>query len=277
MEPEHLGNKLLPFALELARQAETEILPLFLNVTAERKADGTEVTEADRQAEVRMRAHIQTHYPDHAILGEEQGRSGPEDARFCWVLDPIDGTAGFTIGVPLFGTLVGLLEDGEPVLGVIHLPGLDETVYAAKGSGCWYRRGKDLPRRVHTSTCSRLDEAVVSSTGIESTDLVSPGKGAFPLSEMVGKVRKFRFVTDCAQYALVARGLVDLAFDPIMSPWDIAALVPCIEEAGGAVASTKTGERAGVVFGGSLIVSSTPALLQEAFNLLRANGWAGER
>jgi len=272
MEPEHLENKLLPFALELARRAETEILPLFLNVTAERKADGTEVTEADRRAEAIMRSHIQAHYPDHAVLGEEQGRSGPEDARFCWVLDPIDGTAGFTIGVPLFGTLVGLLEDGEPVLGVIHLPGIDETVYAARGSGCWYRRGKDLPRRVHTSGCARLDEAVVSSTGIESTDLAAPATGAFPLSAFVQKARKFRFVTDCTQYALVARGLIDLAFDPVMSPWDIAALVPCVEEAGGAVASLTTGKREGVVFGGSLITAATPALLEEAFDLLEANG-----
>ena len=139
---------LLDFALELARLAEAEILPRFRRVSFSLKADGSEVTEADREAERAMRAAIAARFPDHAVLGEELGASGAADARRRWVLDPVDGTVWFTLGVPTFGTLIGLLEDGEPVVGVVHFPALGETVFAARGGGCWLRRGDAAPQRL---------------------------------------------------------------------------------------------------------------------------------
>src|SRR5262245_28297967 len=112
-----MTTELLSFALELAGVAEAEIVPRFRQVATELKSDGTVVTEADREAEKAMRARIAQRFPQHAILGEELGPDGPSGARYRWVLDPVDGTILFTLGVPTFGTLVGLLDEGQPVLG----------------------------------------------------------------------------------------------------------------------------------------------------------------
>ena len=115
-------QELLEFAVELAHVAEPSILSRYRNPTVSHKADGTEVTDADRKGEEVMRELIGRRHPGHAILGEESGAGGPADAEWRWVLDPIDGTASFSLGVPLFGTLVGLLRHGTPVVGVVHLP-----------------------------------------------------------------------------------------------------------------------------------------------------------
>jgi len=156
----------LTLALELTRIAEREILPRFQPVTVEQKADGTEVTEADRAAEAAMRAAIRTQYPGHGIIGEEGNDVNP-GSDWQWILDPIDGTTWFALGLPRFGTLVALLEEGEPVLGVIHLPITNEAVYASSGAGCWYQQGKKGPTRIYVDdSVSHLSEAFVSSAGV---------------------------------------------------------------------------------------------------------------
>lgn len=132
-----MKNEILEFALSLSRAAEAEILPVFRKCTITLKSDGTEVTEADRRAEEVMRSLIEKHCPKHRILGEEFGGSKNPTNDPIWVLDPIDGTTSFAIGLPIFGTLIAYLEGGEPQVGVIHFPAMGETVYAAKGSGCW--------------------------------------------------------------------------------------------------------------------------------------------
>ena len=253
---------LLDFALDLARTAETEIMPRFRSVAATRKPDGSEVTEADREAERQMRAQIEARYPDHAILGEEFGATGPDDARYRWVLDPLDGTAGFTLGVPLFGTLVGLLEDGAPVVGVIHFPAIGETVYAARGEGCWFRAEGMEPERVRVDPVEDLSVATASTTALHSSDvMVADGQTPYRMTALIRRAGKFRFVTDCLQHALVARGRIHVAVDTLMSPWDVAALVPCVREAGG-VAEPLDGPAADVVFAGSLLTASSAALAQ---------------
>lgn len=261
----------LDLGLKLARIAEGEILPRFRTVSVARKPDGTEVTEADREAERVMRDHLTDARPDHAVLGEEFGESGPDDARYQWVLDPVDGTAGFTIGVPLFGTLVGLLEEGTPVMGVIHFPALDETVYAARGEGCWFRTA-DGEHEVSVNSVESVEDATVTTTALHSSDVMAEAdQTPYRLTDLVPRAGKFRFVTDCLQHALVARGRTHAAIDTLMHPWDVAALVPCVREAGG-VAQPLDPEAEDVVFGGSLVTASTESLLRQVRTLLRPDG-----
>jgi histidinol-phosphatase len=258
----------LDLALDLARTAEAEILPRFRTVSVTRKPDGTEVTEADREAERVMRDRLADERPDHAVLGEEFGESGPDDARYRWVLDPVDGTAGFTIGVPLFGTLVALLENGEPVVGVIHFPAIDETVYAARGQGCWFRTADD-EGAVTVDPVASLDAATVTTTALHSSDITAANdQTPYRLTPLLRRASKFRFVTDCLQHALVARGRTHAAVDTIMHPWDIAALVPCVREAGGAAQPLDPNAK-NVVFGGSLVTAGTDSLLHEVRALLQ--------
>ena len=132
-------RSLLDFAHQIAWRAGKITLRYFQgDFVVDRKADETPVTIADRESEAFLRAAIAAHYPDHAILGEEEGLTGGADATYRWILDPIDGTKSFVHGVPLYGVMVGLVREGEPVVGVVHLPALGEVVYAARGHGCYW-------------------------------------------------------------------------------------------------------------------------------------------
>jgi histidinol-phosphatase len=261
-------QELLEFAIELAHAAQPHILSRYRNPTVSRKSDGTEVTDADQKGEEVMRELIGRRYPGHAILGEEFGAAGSADAEWRWVLDPIDGTASFSLGVPLFGTLVGLLHCGTPVVGVVHLPAIAETLYAGKGLGCWFRIPDAPPARVRVRPVASLSEAVVM--GPSSLSSVPPDereehfRRLLPLLRRAGKVR---FGGDCLQHVVVCRGLAHVAIDPVMHPWDIAALVPCVEEAGGVV-STADGHRENVVFGGSFVSCCGAQLLGEVLDIL---------
>ncbi len=113
-------------------------MPHFYNCVAEYKADGSEVTEADRNAEKRMRALIHENYPTHRVVGEEYGCTGPGESSYQWILDPVDGTHWLPLGIPTFGTLIGLLHDDVPEVGVIAFPAMREMVFAANDLGCWY-------------------------------------------------------------------------------------------------------------------------------------------
>ena len=259
------------FALELARAAADVILPFYqgaLDVKVELKDDRSPVTEADRRAEAAMRERIEQRYPEHGILGEEFGEKRSA-STLRWILDPIDGTVSFVNGVPLFGTLVALAEAGEPLLGVIHFPALDETVWAAKGRGCHYGGKPAAVRR-----CERLDEAVVCASGMHGTETDTTAnaneldnKPVAALSALIRRAKTFRGWGDCYGHALVATGRADVMVDPIISPWDVAAIVPVIEEAGGKVTDLD-GNRDGIIERGSL-VSTAGAIHEEVLSLLR--------
>jgi histidinol-phosphatase len=256
-----MDNATLEFALSLAQAAEAQIMPLFRTCTVNWKPDGSEVTEADRRAEAAMRELIKKGFRSHGVLGEEYG--GPESPTNepLWLLDPIDGTAAFALGLPTFGTLIGYLENGEPLLGVIHFPALGETVYAAKGAGCWAQlRGREATR-VRVSGVTELREAYVSTAGLSHSDIDRVGP-------LISKARRFRFISDCVQHALVAQGRIDAALDTVMHPWDIAALVPCIEEAGGVVTDLE-GQREGVVWSSHLLSTSSARLHEEVLRVVR--------
>jgi histidinol-phosphatase len=231
-------NEILEFALALSREAGQFILPRWKKVAVHHKDDGSEVTEADRGGEQLLRRRIAERYPDHAILGEEFGGEAARDAEHLWILDPVDGTASFALGLPLFGTLIGYSRQGEVCVGVIGAHALGETTYAATGHGCWYQADGAEPQRVSTSAATALSDAYVMANNLERTDM-DPRAVNSPirLSRLHAQVRRFRWSGGCMNYALLCQGRIDVALDPRMSPWDIAALAPCVREAGGVVSS----------------------------------------
>src|SRR6185295_14589526 len=265
-----MKNEILEFALSLASAAEAEIMPIYRKCAVSFKSDGSEVTEADRRAEEVMRESIGSRYPRHVVLGEEFGGPKEPTTEPLWVLDPIDGTTSFAMGLPIFGTLIAYLENGEPLVGVIHFPAMGETVYAARGSGCWVHvRGDEFPQEVKVSETSALAGAFVSAGGTKPSDIEPAKTGrCYKLSSLIEKPRKFRFISDCVQHALVAQGRIDAAIDPEMNPWDIAALIPCVEEAGGVISDLE-GVREHLTWRTSLLSSSTPELHKQILRVLR--------
>ena len=221
------------------------------------KADGSEVTVADRAAERLLRAHLAARWPDDAVLGEEYGGTLVERGR-CWLIDPIDGTASYVLGLPLFGSLVSLLVDGEPVFGCIHLAALRETTYAARGHGCWLVRDGGRPRRVRVAAPVSLARAQVGLTSVKESDLARRA-GPWRLTELARSAGRLRLVGDCVQYALLCRGALDAAVDTVMKPWDIGALAVCVAEAGGSI-SDLNGTTARLVRHSSVVAASSATL-----------------
>jgi histidinol-phosphatase len=221
------------------------------------KADGSEVTVADQAAERLLRRHLRAAWPRDAVLGEEYGGDLARVGR-CWLLDPIDGTASYVLGLPMFGTLVSLLIDGDPVFGCIHLPALRETTYAARGFGCWLTRDGARPQQVRVAARRALPDAQVGLTSMKESDLTRR-RGPWRLTQLARMVGRLRLVGDCVQYALVCRGRLDAAIDPLMKPWDIGALAPCVLEAGGSI-SDLTGQSARIVERTSFVAASSAHL-----------------
>ena len=191
-------QELLDFAIRLAATAAEQIRPYYRNCVASIKPDGTEVTEADRRAEEAVRAMIVKEFPDDGILGEEFGLSQVSKTQYQWIVDPLDGTTWFTLGLPIFGTLIALLEANEPLLGVIHFPVMGETVYAAKGLGCWFKADEAAPIQVRVGSKVGLKEAMISAAGVHSSNIVARnGETPYNLTGLIHQAKKFRFCGDC--------------------------------------------------------------------------------
>lgn len=191
----------------------------------ETKDDESPVTVADRQAEEVMRHAIEKAYPSHGILGEEHGHHQP-DAEYQWVLDPIDGTKSFVAGTYLFGTLIALVKDGVPVLGVINNPLLDDFLIGVDGQ-TWLN---EQPVRV--SNITSVHESVLTATSHRDCAIYRDGAA---YDELVKQVKNYRTWGDCHGYHLVATGGAEIMVDPIMNYWDLMALIPIIEGAGGSI------------------------------------------
>jgi histidinol phosphatase-like enzyme (inositol monophosphatase family) len=219
-------SELYAFAVEVAHEAGRSTLAHFqTSFDVETKADATPVTIADRRAEELLRARIERRFPDHAILGEEYGLTGPAGASCRWILDPVDGTRSFVHGVPLYATLVGVEVDGDPAIGVAYFPALDEMIHGARGLGAhWNGR----PCRV--SSTAALGAATFCYTSVEGF-LRSGRRDA--LERLLGATGAQRGWGDAYAHALVATGRVDLAVEPVMNVWDNAPLLPILAEAGG--------------------------------------------
>jgi len=223
------------FMLTLAEKSSDVIVPFFGKdeLPVELKADQTPVTAADRLAEKTMRDLINKRYPSHGIIGEEFG-SENENAEFVWVLDPIDGTLSFTHACPLFGTLIGLMHNGVPLLGMIHQPVLQQLLVGDNTTTTF--NGSPVSMRP-TAT---LAEATLLATDITHIDQYH-SRPAFDL--LVSQTKLFRTWGDCYGYLLLARGYADIMLDAIMNPWDILALIPIIQGANGII-TTWQGESA---------------------------------
>ncbi len=249
------------------RASDAIILKHFTRARIHHKADGSEVTVADKGAERSLRRSLGKAWPKDPVLGEEFGGSLARSGR-CWLVDPIDGTASYVLGIPMFGTLISLLIDGEPVFGCIHLSALKETTFAARGHGCFQTRAGRRARRVHVSAARPLNEAQVGLTSFKESDLSAKG-GPWRLSRVGPELRRLRLVGDCVQYALVCRGALDGAIDPLMNPWDIGPLAVCVLEAGGSV-SDLNGEQTRIVERRSFVAANT-ATLREGLCALIGN------
>ena len=219
-------NEFKIFCKELAKVSSEIIKGYFrTEINIESKADNSPVTIADKKAEEAMRELITKNFPGHGIIGEEYGESNKDD-EYKWILDPIDGTKSFICGAYSFGTLIGLLKNGKPILGVYNHPILDDFLigdnYETKINGT-----KTLMRK-----CSDLSNAVLLTTDHLSIETYQDIE---KFNNLIKKVKLYRNWGDCYGYYLLATGYADIMIDPIMSPWDLLPLIPIIKGAGGVI------------------------------------------
>lgn len=221
----------LAFALVLADLADGVTLPRFdaADFTLGWKDDRTEVTEADRETESLLASHVLEHRPEHAFFGEEHGVQGPPDAAWRWIVDPIDGTSGFVRGIPVWATLIALVDDRDDVIvAAVSAPALGRRWWAARDRGAF---ADGRPCRV--SDIVRIEDAQISVTFNDGWDeLGLTGE----LVSLLGRARRARGFGDFWQHCLVAEGALDLAVDAVgVAPYDIAAVRLVVEQAGGSL------------------------------------------
>jgi histidinol-phosphatase len=212
-------------ALRMASEAGKIILSYFqTSIQVETKTDNSPVTIADRKSEEALRKLMERHTPGYGIIGEEFGaQAGKADRE--WVIDPIDGTKAFIHGVPLFGTLLALLEGGKPVLGVISLPALGHVMHASLGGGC-HLDGK--PCRV--SAVARIEDSLLLDGSVSTMERLGHGPAWTALRT---RAKLHRGWGDCYGHFLVAAGRAEAMVDPIVSVWDVAPMAIILPEAGG--------------------------------------------
>lgn len=246
------------FLIELAERSGDFIRPYFgrKDVAVETKDDASPVTIADRGAEELMRTLIRKRFPSHGIIGEEFGDERP-DAEWVWVLDPIDGTKSFTSACPLFGTLIALLHQGQAVLGAIHQPILRQLIV---GDGQTTLLNGQMVRVRKTA---QLNQATLLTS--DTLNLAKYQNGP-ACDRLTGEVKLYRTWGDCYGYLLLASGWADVVIDPIMNPWDIAALIPVVRGAGGVITDWQGGDP----LKGNATVASTAELHAQVIAVLNS-------
>ncbi|MFS0852307.1 inositol monophosphatase family protein [Microbacterium sp. 179-I 3D4 NHS] len=223
----------LALALRLADVADAQSLPRFdaADLEVSTKADRSHVTDADLATERAIREALATERPSDGIFGEEFGAQG--DARRQWIIDPIDGTANFLRGVPLWGTMISLAVDGDPQVGVVSMPALGRRWWAATGDGAWTASDTG-PRRLTTSSVASLEEASVSFQSIAQWADAGHTEQLLTLSERVWRDRAYG---DVFAYMMLAEGRLEMVAEFDVKEYDIAAAVPIVREAGGRMTS----------------------------------------
>ena len=254
----------LNFAIELGVRAGEVILPHFRPTDARIESKLHEgydpVTQADRAAEETMRRLIDKRFPDHGVFGEEFGFR--EGSGLTWVLDPIDGTRAFVMGLLHWGTLIALFNGERPCVGVLHQPFLNET-FAGDGARAVLMRG--APRQALASrSCASMPDALCAST---SPDMFVTKAQIEGFSKVRSQVRDMRYGTDCYAYAMLASGHIDLVIEASLQAYDVQALIPIVEGAGG-VLTTWEGENA--AFGGAIVASGDPRLHEQVLKELQS-------
>ncbi len=253
------------FLHRLADAADGVTLPLFrtqlaIDIKAQSSSDIDPVTQADRQAELALRALIQDHFPDHGIQGEEFGALHP-GAINVWHLDPVDGTRQFITGMPLWGTLIGLSVQSNPMMGMISQPYTGERFFGGLNQA--FHRDRWGTRPLRTRPCAGLSDAVLFTT----TPALFQGAQRAAYQRIEERVKLVRYGTDCYAYGLLALGLVDIVIECGLKDHDIVPIVPIIEAAGGA-AVTWQGQR--MTRGGGVVVVGDARLLDEVLSFLRS-------
>ncbi|MBV8764209.1 MAG: histidinol-phosphatase [Hyphomicrobiales bacterium] len=252
------------FVETLATHSGDAILPFFRTSLAalDKSTDGAfdPVTEADRAGEVAMRRLINANFPSHGIIGEEFGAERRE-AEYVWVLDPIDGTKAFLCGLPIWGTLIGLTHRGRPVYGMINQPFSRER-FSGDGKAARYE-GPAGRRTLRVRACPSVSEAVISTT--------HPGMMAPPerqrYDRLETRAKLSRYGGDCYAYAMLAAGHIDLVVESGLNPYDIVAIIPIVEGAGGVITSW-SGEDASR--GGTIIAAGDKRVHEEALAILNS-------
>jgi len=251
-------KELLEFAVEIAQEAGAITSRYFKQaIVAERKADRSFVTIADREAERHLRARIGKAFPDDGILGEEEGENESKSGR-RWIVDPIDGTYSFVHGVPLYSVLLALEIDDEPMIGVVNVPELDEIVFAGRGLGCFLN---GQPARV--SSTGSLAEALLLYTDFGTCARNGFGAAAERLQDRVEARRTWG---DAYGHILVATGRAEIMLDPIMNVWDCAPLLSILKEAGGTFTNWRGEE---TILGGNAI-STNGLLFDEVMSIIKS-------
>lgn len=256
--------ELLATAHRLADISARAILPFFRQRLIVENKDGSggfdPVTAADRAAERVIRDELSRTYPDHCIVGEEfENAMSASDSR--WIIDPIDGTRAFIMGLPLWGTLIGHARGETPVIGLLNQPFTGERFWNDSTESFW--RGSDGSlRKLQTRMGQTLDQAILSTT---HPDLFEAGYEADAFARLRLQVRMTRYGGDCYAYAMVAMGFVDVVVEAGLKPFDIAALVPIIESAGGRVTAWDGGSP---LAGGRIVASGDPRLHDAVLDVL---------
>ncbi len=228
----------------LIRESSKIIKSYFrIPIQVEEKSDQSPVTIADKKAEEIMRELIMHNFPDHGIHGEEFGQYQPQ-ADFQWILDPIDGTKSFICGVPTFGTLIALVKNNQPIIGALNLPILNELLISDN------KKTELNGEIVHFRECSELGSAILLTT--DHLDIYRYQNGA-KFEKLLEQIKLYRTWGDCFGYYLLATGYADIMIDPIMSVWDIMALIPIINGAGGVITDYQGGDP---VNGNSILASN---------------------
>jgi histidinol phosphatase-like enzyme (inositol monophosphatase family) len=251
------------FLFALAAAAEQETLPRFRQngrIDNKLSAGFDPVTEADQAAETAIRRLIEKEFPDHGILGEEHGSVGL-DRKYVWVIDPIDGTRAFISGIPVWGTLIGLKEGGVAVTGLMAQPFTGEIFYALEGEAFLQHRGGSRKLKC------RETESLADATLMTTTPALFKGEVRQRFDLLESKVRLPRYGCDCYAYAMLAAGYIDLVVEPGLNPYDIVALVPIIENAGGVVRTWAGGRPEG---GGNIVAAASEALCEQAMAIMKA-------
>lgn len=248
-------NDLKKFCKVLADESGKIIKQYFrTSISIETKKDESPVTIADKKSEELMREMIMKEFPGHGILGEEFGEHNP-DAEYKWVLDPIDGTKSFICGATTFGTMIALLKNDEPLLGVVNQPVLNEFVMGDNLSA-ELNGGK-----IKVRECSSLSSAVLLTTDLLNFEKF---RNLQNFEQLIRKTKLFRMWGDCYGYTLVASGFADIMIDPIMNKWDLAALIPIIKGAGGTI----TDYSGGSAIKGDSIVATGGTIHNEVIDVL---------
>jgi len=255
----------LEFAHALADLSGAAILPHFRKALAVTSKGGRAafdpVTVADRAAERAIRKAIHTCFPDHGIVGEEYGQVAGA-GRYRWVIDPIDGTRAFIMGSPLWGTLIGLIEGSQPILGLMDQPFTGERFWS-DGQRAYWRGRKGKSQRIRTRPCARLADAVLTST---HPDLFALREEAARFDTLKSGALMTRFGGDCYGYCLLAAGCIDLIVEAGLKSYDVVALIPLIEAAGGCITTWDGGP---ATEGGRIIAAGDKRVHQEAMAILR--------